>query len=181
MRLGIDLDGVVADFNGGWTKAYNQQFATELGAEAVTGWNQIPSLTHFENMGEFWHWARGLEGGSLFSRLDPYPGAVEALVGLAGEHDIVVVTTKPSWAEIDTYAWLVEHGVPASEVHITGKKWAVDVDVFLDDAPHVLRYLVERRPDAVVCRYVRPWNHPLAGAVDITDWSDFAAVVEGSG
>ena len=30
MRLGIDLDGVVADFNAGWMDRYNEDFDAEL-------------------------------------------------------------------------------------------------------------------------------------------------------
>jgi 5'(3')-deoxyribonucleotidase len=178
MRLGIDLDGVVADFNGGWTRAYNSDFGTSISAERVTEWDQIPSLTHFHHMGEFWRWARSLAGGSLFRHLDPYPEAIPALIRLAGDHDVIVVTTKPHWAELDTYQWLVDHGVPATEVHITRDKWLVDCDIFLDDAPHVLHRLVAERPSSVVCRFVRPWNHPIGGAVDITGWSRFEALVE---
>ncbi len=30
MRLGIDLDGVVADFNAGWMQMHADEFGTEL-------------------------------------------------------------------------------------------------------------------------------------------------------
>lgn len=178
MRLGIDLDGVVADFNGGWIHAYNRSFGGSVAVDAVTEWDQIPSLTHFKHMGEFWNWARNLNGSSLFRQLEPYPDAVPALIRLAADHDVIVVTTKPRWAEIDTYEWLVEHGIPASEVHVTREKWLVDCDVFLDDAPHVLRKLVRERPASLVCRYVRPWNNPVAGVTDVTGWHEFERLVE---
>jgi len=37
--------------------------------------------------------------------------------------------------------------------------------------------LVEHHPDALVCRFVRPWNQPVAGAVDVRDWAEFHAIV----
>lgn len=177
MRLGIDLDGVVADFNGGWVRAYNQDFRAKISTAELVEWDQIPRLTHFDHMSDFWTWARNLKPGSLFSQLDPYPCAVESLIRLAGDHDVIVVTTKPKWAEVDTYQWLVDKGVPAAEVHITREKWLVDCDVFLDDAPHVLSRLARYRPDATVCRFVRPWNGPLAGVIDVEGWPEFETLV----
>lgn len=177
MRLGIDLDGVVADFNGGWVRAYNREFGALVTANQVVEWDQIPRLTHFEHMGHFWRWARHLRP-SLFAQLDPYPEAVSSLTRLAADHDVIVVTTKPAWAKLDTYQWLVDQGVPASEVHITREKWLVDCDVFLDDAPHVLSRLARHRPDSMICRYVRAWNRPVRGVHDITGWAEFETFVD---
>ena len=181
MRLGIDLDGVVADFNTGWMQFYNQQFDANLTTSMVDHWDAIPDLTHFGHMGDFWRWAADLDGASLFRHLDPYPGAVEALIGLARDHHLVVITTKPVFAVHDTFAWIAEHGLPTTEVHITAEKHRVACDVYLDDAPHVLRSLVTCHPLATVCRFVRPWNGPVAGTVAVHGWDEFAAAVEHHG
>ena len=179
MRLGIDLDGVVADFVGGWTRLYNTEFGAVVDPLDVDHWDAIPDLTHFAHMGDFWRWAAGIDGGSLFSHLQPYPGAIDALRRLAKRHSIVIVTTKPRWATHDTFAWIARHRIPTTEVHIADEKWRVPCDVYLDDGPHVLESLVAHRPDEVVCRYVRPWNDPVPGAIDVESWDDFAAVVDG--
>ena len=181
MRLGIDLDGVVADFNSGWISNYVAQFGGHIPEDALIEWNGIPSLTHFEDMAEFWDWARDLNGATVFRHLEPYPGALEALAELDGRgHDIVVITTKPHWAISDTYAWLAEHRIPAPEVHITEDKASVQrCDVYLDDGPHNLEALIARwRGVATVVRFVRPWNRPVAGVVDVTGWGEFLSLVE---
>jgi uncharacterized HAD superfamily protein len=41
MRLGIDLDGVVADFTGGWIRYYDDHFGTALTTDLVTSWDAI--------------------------------------------------------------------------------------------------------------------------------------------
>ncbi|MFO7292925.1 MAG: hypothetical protein FWJ92_06415 [Actinomycetes bacterium] len=182
MRLGIDLDGVVADFNSGWISRYNREFGTEIPFDAVRSWDAIPSLTHFRDMGEFWRWARDHDGRSMFRHLEPYPGAIEALWRLARRgHHIVVLTTKPRWAIHDTFEWIAEHRLPTREVHILDRKWEVDCDVYLEDAPHNLERLVRYRPDRIVARYVRPWNHPVEGAVDVESWDDFERLVDAAG
>lgn len=177
MRLGIDLDGVVADFNSGWIGRYNDEFGSAIPFDAVRSWNGIPSLTHFRDMREFWDWARNHGGASLFRHLDTYPGAVDTLDRLARRHAVVIVTTKPRWAIHDTFEWIAEHRIPTREVHIVEDKWEVPCDVYLDDAPHVLEGLARFRTEALVCRFVRPWNDPVPGTVDVDGWPSFETLV----
>ncbi len=178
MRLGIDLDGVVANFTQGWMNFYNRQFGTRLSVADSQRWHDLVELTHFADIDEFWKWCSDLNGRSVFWHLEPFPGAIEALRSLdeAG-HEIVILTTKPSFAIDDTHEWIETHLVPASEIHILEEKWLVDCDVYLDDGPHVLPGLVEHRPAATVCRYVRPWNEPVPGALDVGDFDEFREVV----
>lgn len=179
MRLGIDLDGVVANFTKGWMEFYNRDFGTDLVVDDSRRWNDLVDLTHFSNISEFWRWSSDLDGRSVFWHLEPFPGAVEALHALAVEgHQVIVVTTKPRFAVGDTYEWIEKNGIPADEVHILEDKWLVDCDLYLDDGPHILPKLVKHRPDATVCRYVRPWNEPIEGTVDVHDFDEFREVVD---
>ena len=178
MRLGIDLDGVVADFNSGWIRRYNVDFGTEIPLDAVESWDGMHQLTHFPDINAFWEWAQDHGGGSLFRHLETYDGAVEALHRLYREHDIVIVTTKPEWAIHDTLAWLAEHRIPTREVHMIEQKWRVPCDVYLDDSPHQVQSIHLHRPEAAMCRFVRPWNDPVPGVHDVEDWASFQALVD---
>lgn len=178
MRLGIDLDGVVANFTEGWMSFYNRQFDTNLVFADSQRWEDVIDLTHFEDMDQFWDWSSDLDGRSIFWHLEPYPGAIEALRDLADQgHRVVILTQKPSFAIADTHEWVARHGIPAAEIHIIDAKWAIDCDVYLDDGPHMIPRLVRHRPDRVVCRYVRAWNDPVEGAVDVHDFDEFRDVV----
>jgi 5'(3')-deoxyribonucleotidase len=183
LRLGIDLDGVVADFNRGWTQAYNDRFGAALLPEMVTTWDSPLELTHFPDMPAFWDWARDHGGHSVFRHLEAYPSAVETLCELKAEgHELVIVTAKPDWAVHDTLEWLSDHKIPLSAVHFTEDKYTVDCDVYLDDAPGQVEQLAHHRGEsATVCRFVRPWNRPVAQAVDVHDWDEFHATVRSLG
>ena len=180
MRLGIDLDGVVADFNKGWISQYNREFGVELPEDAMTTWSGMVNLTHFADMDAFWEWAQDFGNGSLFRHLDTYPDALPALERLAERHDIVILTTKPEWAVHDTFSWIADKELPTREVHIFDfgqPKSAIECDVYLEDAPHNLIDLVNNRPDEVVARFVRPWNDTVPGANDVNDWAGFEGLV----
>lgn len=178
MRLGIDLDGVVANFTKGWMSFYNRDFGTELVVSDSKRWHDLVELTHFERISDFWKWSSNLDGRSVFWHLEPFPGALEAINELSDAgHEIVIITTKPHFAVQDTHEWIARHEIPASEIHILEDKWLVAADVYLDDGPHVLPGLVRHRPESTVCRYIRPWNDPVPGAVDVNDFDDFRDVV----
>ncbi|MFZ0013573.1 MAG: hypothetical protein WAL25_05595 [Acidimicrobiia bacterium] len=179
MRLGIDLDGVVANFTKGWMEFYNRQHGTDFVVADSKRWHDLVELTHFDDIDEFWDWSSDLDGHSVFWHLEPFPGAVEALHSLTDAgHRVIIITTKPDFAVGDTYEWIERHDIPADEIHILEDKWLVECGVYLDDGPHVLPGLVENRPEATVCRYVRPWNDPVPGALDVTDFDEFHDVVD---
>lgn len=179
MRLAIDLDGVVANFNAGWIRFYNSEFGTDLDVSQVDAWDVIPKLTHFKHMGEFWDWAEDLDGKSLFWHLDTFPDAVPALEKLAAwGHHLVIVTSKPDFAIHDTFAWIGEHRLPVTEVHITDQKEGVEADVYLEDAPHQLYQLRKHRPESLVVRFARPWNHEIPGTETVASWAEFLDLID---
>jgi 5'(3')-deoxyribonucleotidase len=176
LRLGIDLDGVVADFNAGWMDRYNRDFGTDLHHSQVVRWDGLNALTHFPDMDSFWEWAR-VGSTSFFRDLPVFEGAVETMADLAREHRIVIISSKFDWSIPDTLEWMGQHRVPAREIHFVWDKTTVPCDVYLEDAPHNLEALVSKHPDALVCRMVRPWNQPIKGAADVTDWAAFREAV----
>ncbi len=178
MRLGIDLDGVVADFSTGWVNRYNDEFGSNVSTDQVDSWDAMDDLTHFESKGGFWRWAARGVHGSVFRHLEAYPDALETLARLSKRHQIVIITAKPDWAVHDTFGWISDRRIPTREVHITEVKWRVPCDVYLDDSPRQIAELHTNRPEAVVCRYVRPWNEPVPGTRDVHDWEEFETLVD---
>lgn len=178
IRLGIDLDGVVANFIDGWMMRYNMEYGTSLTEDQVDHWDAAHELTHFQDMSDFWQWAGASGNGpTVFRNLRTYPGALTTLNELATCHDIVILTMKPDWAGHDTFSWIADNHIPTREVHLIRDKWNVDCDIYLDDSPYVLSGLVAKRPNSIVCRFVRPWNEPVPGAINVHNWDEFLELV----
>jgi 5'(3')-deoxyribonucleotidase len=176
MRLGIDLDGVVADFDNGWLGRYHSEFGVRPASQVE--WDGLHRTTHFPDMAAFWEW---IQQRRVFRHLEPIPGALAGLTALAADgHEIVIISAKPEWAVPDTLHWIAEHRLPTREIHFRNDKHRVACDVYLDDSPVQLPRFVTHRPEALVCRMVAPWNAPVPGTVDVTDWSAFLGVVGGA-
>ena len=103
--------------------------------------------------------------------------------GEAGEDwpDELVLTLQPAEDAdelLDDAGVLADHDVPTREIHLTEGKHRVRCDVYLDDAPHQVADIVRARAgEATVCRFVRPWNHPVPDAHDVRTWDGFADLV----
>ena len=70
-----------------------------------------------------------------------------------------------------------ENKIPSKEVHFRDDKWRIDCDIYLDDAPGQLENYIENRPDKVIVRFVRLYNKPLEGVVDVQNWKEFYSLV----
>ena len=68
MRIGVDLDGVVADFTHGWTSQYKKDFGKDILEKDITEWGLSKPLTHFEEEIDFWNLKKNI---SLILKIPP--------------------------------------------------------------------------------------------------------------
>ena len=173
MRIGVDLDGVVANFTKGWTKYYEEEFGKKILEDDIQSWGLSEPLTHFKEDLDFWKWAKDINGSSIFRNLEVYENSVETLNELSKSgHDIVIISSKPWWSIHDTLMWLGENKIPTKEIHFIEDKWTIDCEVYIDDAPYQLENYKENTVDKKIIRLVRSYNKPLDGVFDIYNWNE---------
>lgn len=159
MKIGVDIDGVTADFQGGWAKAYEVWYGKQIDPEALKSWDACFDETHFKDEADFWAWT---DEANIWRNLDPIPGALGAIRELRKDgHDVVFITHRHENARMATQDWIRRHVVPMPELHFTKHKWTVDRQVYIEDSPKGLLQLVERKP--YVIRFQQPWNEGAPG------------------
>ncbi len=165
--LGVDLDGVVADWNAGF-KPIAAEF---LGVDAdslppphsweLTEWGFDKDSLHdvFEV---------AVAAKRMYRDLPVYPHASEVLHRLsdAGVHIRIVthrlvLTGAHQATASDTVAWLDDNDIPYWDLCFLGRKSDLSVDLLIDDAPHNIASL--RRTGQNVLVMDQLYNRHLGG------------------
>lgn len=117
-HLAIDLDDVVLDFTGGLRESVLKEYDVMLPPEAFDKWEIGEILNPIIGI-NWWKWLREREW--LWAQFPAVNGAVGGLNALrrAGFY-LECVTSKPEWAEHNTWKWLGKWRPPFNRVTIVG-------------------------------------------------------------
>ncbi len=182
LRIGVDLDGVMYDFVGVFTRWVHMTTGRPLVTLPYPKvWN-FPVLQwgftdkEFNDM-----FIESILHGTMFRKSSPLPGSLEGMRALheAG-HEIVIVTNrKPDGAQTtakeSTLAWLRFWDVPYDEIIFTGNKQNIVLDVAIDD--YVVNYQAMDKVGTNVVLLSQPWNAHCTGR-RVDSWPDFVSYVD---
>ena len=137
MRLGIDIDGVLADVLTTWVKELNQYFNQSKRREDIFAYKfeevyDVP----WEEMDKFFRTNQQL----LLCNLAPIEKAQETLVTLSKQHEIYLITARPEEYKILTQGWLDCHKIPYNKIIFTDFQDKADycktnnIDLFIEDS-----------------------------------------------
>lgn len=179
--LGVDLDGVCADYE----EALRLSVANQLGCEPS-------SLPPQSIMDAYSEWGLDFEGFAhahrhavthdrIFRTMAPMPGVAEALWQLSDSGVwIRIITHRLLFNGIhevsaaDTAWWLDHHGLPYRDLCFIGDKPGVGADLYIDDSPRVIEAL--QASDRRVIIFDHPYNRHLNGP-RVERWSEVVATI----
>ncbi|KAM4697709.1 5'(3')-deoxyribonucleotidase, mitochondrial [Rhinophrynus dorsalis] len=188
LRVLVDMDGVLADFEGGFLKKYRARYPNEpyIGLENRRGFwvseqygNLRPGLC--EKAISIW------EAKNFFLDLEPIEGAVKAVREMSNlENTDVFICTSPikryKYCPYEKYAWVEKHlgHEFLEQIVLTRDKTVVSADLLIDDRPDI--YGAEQNPTwehilFTAChnqhlqlsppnRRLPSWNHDWKGILD---------------
>ena len=195
VRFGCDIDGVIYRWDDTARYILQSKFGIDYLGDRSQSWDDIHDrlIAHGDENKWKWLWSDGITKHGLFRYGSIYKGAREFLTSVAEKCDIVVITSRPPLATLDTMEWLGYQRFPTQEVHIvrdrTGQKKSDIVphaDVYLDDGPHNIADLLEKTTDSRVMIMDRPWNQKFVPSTNgtattfhrVTTWNQAIEIID---
>lgn len=156
--LGVDLDGVVADFYGGLRPIAAEWLGVdianlpELVSWGLPEWGIPDAPGGYEALHRF-----AVTQRDLFRIIPPMPGAPAALRRLSAEKVRIRIITHRFFikyfhqvAARQTIEWLDYHDVPYSDLCFMKEKAAVGADLYIEDSPPNIGLLREEGLPTIV-------------------------------
>lgn len=138
----LDVDGVLADFVGGYLKLLEEHTGIKATHEQITHFDIGKSLNLTDEQSS--RMKRAIGDAHAFARaLDVYPGAIEGVRMLERVADVHIATSpwnsNPTWTH-DREWWLKKHfDISHSRVTHTSAKHLLRGDFLVDDKTDTLR------------------------------------------
>lgn len=179
LRIGVDLDGVLAEPMTVWCDLYNKRHSKSLSINDINAWEvwnivRISRDEFFRTLDDAWlEWRRipatEEEVGQQFNLLRDF-GTVDVVTGRS------VRTTEPA------KEWLKAHSIQYDRfvrTESTLAKIHLDYHVLVDDSPRLME-LIASKSIALGIIYTRPWNRDarLSSVIRrVTSWHEIPSLV----
>jgi len=180
--LGVDLDGVVADFYGGlrpiaaeWFGVPVESLTTEH-SYGLKEWS-ITSEQQYEDLHRF-----AVTQRSLFRDLEPIDGAPATLRRLSDRDVRIRLITHRLYIKYfheetvsQTTTWLEHHGIPYWDLCFMRDKAAVGADLYIEDSPSNVQHLRNNNHQTIV--FINSTNREL-DPPKAASWKELESLID---
>lgn len=168
MKIGIDIDGVLANFTDSYSRILmdldpSLQFPNASKSWPTTWYWDRAAGTSKDTENQAWELVKA---STFWGMLKPLDGGIETLQYLSVlrslGHDIIFITSRPGkLAKLYTEMWLAGHGMPNPTVIIADAKGPVAaslaLDVFIDDRDKNIQDVLDHSPETQC--YIIDWAY----------------------
>lgn len=192
MIIGVDVDEVLADFMKSFINFHNQKYKTSYKREDFYNyyfWEimEIPLSEAVKRVYEFYN-------HETFGHVEPVFGSVKAIEILSKEHDLIVVTSRPSKIKERTLNWLEKHFPGKFKKVVFGNHYAwerekkkksdicleADVKLLIEDHLPCAKECAEKGIKVILISC--PWNQTSEdlheSIVRVKDWSEVLEIIK---
>ena len=184
--LGVDLDGVVADYDGAMRDNVSRFKGIDRSTIPVTkAWSLVESGWPLESEAEFLEMhRRSVTEKRMFATMDAIPGASDALRALSDAGIRIrivtfrlVVNFAHQIAIADTASFLDLNRIPYRDLCFLKDKSALsDMDLLIDDSPSNIDAVRTRLGGDAAMVFDQPYNQHIDG-LRAKNWDDVVAEV----
>jgi 5'(3')-deoxyribonucleotidase len=183
--LGVDLDGVVADYEGRLREIAAEILKLDVKKfPQATNWSFVDSGWPFDDVQHYLEVHKeAVRSHGLFRRMATIQGASEALWRMSDAGIRVriithrlVVNGSHAIAVSDTVNWLDDKRIPYRDICFVRDKAVVGADLYIDDSPNNIKILRESAGDDAVMIYDQLYNRHMDG-LRAYNWDDVLARV----
>lgn len=179
LRIGVDLDGVLAEPMTVWCDLYNRRHGGSLSLEDIRAWEvwkvvKISRDEFFRTLDDAW-----LKWETIPATEEDVGQQVKLLRELG---TVDVVTGRSIRTVGPAKQWLKAHSVTYDRFVRTASTLAkihLEYDVFVDDSPRLME-LIASKSLALGIIYTRPWNRDvqISSVVRrVTSWAEIPRIV----
>ncbi|KKL75007.1 hypothetical protein LCGC14_2059230 [marine sediment metagenome] len=158
--LGVDLDGVCADYFGTIESIAKEWLGVrelpKLDNYSFSAWGVDQAPKGYKAMHKF-----GVVQRNMFTTMKPMPNAPQVLRRLSEKNVLIRIITNRLCiknyhveAVTQTVKWLEHNGIPYWDLCFIKDKTTVDADLYLEDAPHNVKRMWEAGREVLCFRNV---------------------------
>jgi 5'-nucleotidase len=178
MRILIDMDGVLADFEGGFVKEFRKRYP-QVPLVPAQGRSEFYIIRKYPHLEESVR--QILNSEDFFLNLEAVPGSVEAVQEMTRLDGIEVFICSSPLDEyrhsvVEKYMWVENHlgREWIKKIILTKDKTIINADILIDDRPQVDGVVKEPNWEHVL--YDQPYNHMITNKRRLT-WNNWREVL----
>jgi uncharacterized HAD superfamily protein len=158
LKIGIDVDGVLANQIVGAVPKIKRRLGINLDYEDITEWDLPVGKSSIDQ-----EIALAMEDQQYVLSMPSYPDVSKSVSDLYKDHSIVIITARPTEVEEWTKFWLFRKGIPFDSIKSVKemKKSQLATDILIDDyIGNIREYLEGTNGFAILLD--QPWNRNRA-------------------